>query len=112
MKDDHFNLKRRGNDPFQTLMRCPVFYNSGDKSIHMKHLDRDWNSMGANPVVETPDGVVEPIIPEGTPTLPMLVLDTATVPGSSFTFTTGITKEKCLDSFTFNERKNEYKILM
>lgn len=49
--------------------------------------------MGANPVVETPDGVVEPIIPEGTPTLPTLVLDTATVPGSSFTFTTRIERE-------------------
>lgn len=49
--------------------------------------------MGANPVVETPDGVVEPIIPEGTPTLPTLVLDTATVPGSSFTFTTKIERE-------------------
>lgn len=44
--------------------------------------------MGANPVVETPVGVVDPIIPEGTPTPPTLVLDTATVPGSSFTFTT------------------------
>lgn len=49
--------------------------------------------MGANPVVETPDGVVEPIIPEGTPTLPTLVLDTATVPGSSFTFTTRIERK-------------------
>ena len=60
---------------FEILTRCSVY--NGDKLIHMKHLDRDWNSMGANPVVETPDGVVEPIIPEGTPTLPTLVLDTA-----------------------------------
>lgn len=75
-------------------MRCSVY--NDDKLIHMKHLDRDWNSMGANPVVETPDGVVEPIIPEGTPTLPTLVLDTATVPGSSFTFTTRVGRKKML----------------
>lgn len=54
----------------------------------MKHLDRDWNSMGAKPVVETPVGVVDPIMPEATPTPPMPALLTDTVPGSSFTFTT------------------------
>lgn len=83
----------------EILMRCSVY--DDDKLIHMKHLDRDWNSMGANPVVETPDGVVEPIIPEGTPTLPTLVLDTATVPGSSFTFTTGIGRKKMLGFIYF-----------
>lgn len=63
--------------------------------------------MGANPVVETPDGVVEPIIPEGTPTLPTLVLDTATVPGSSFTFTTRIERKKnaWIHLLPFHEQK-------
>lgn len=62
--------------------------------------------MGANPVVETPDGVVEPIIPEGTPTLPTLVLDTATVPGSSFTFTTRIERKMdWIHLLPFHEQK-------
>lgn len=50
--------------------------------------------MGVKPVVETPVGVVDPIIPEVTPTPPTPVLGTATLPGSSFTFTTGIDKQR------------------
>jgi hypothetical protein len=44
--------------------------------------------MGANPVVETPDDVAEPIIPDGMPTPPTPLVDTALLTGSSFTFIT------------------------
>lgn len=59
-----------------------------DDDVHMKHLERVWNSIGANPVVETPDVAAVPIMPEGTPTPPTPPVATAFVPGSSFTFTT------------------------
>lgn len=64
----------------------------------MKHLDRDWNSMGEKAAVETPVGAVVPIIPDGTPTPPTLVLETVTLPGSSFTFTTAT--ERFVESST------------
>jgi len=44
--------------------------------------------MGANPVVETPDDVADPIMPDGMPTPPTPLVDTALLTGSSFTFIT------------------------
>jgi len=57
-----------------------------------------WNSIGANPVVETLDDAAELIMPDGTPTLPTPTLvDTLLVPGSSFTFTTATIKSDEFD---------------
>lgn len=53
--------------------------------------------MGANPVVETLDDPVEPIMPDGMPT-PTLPVDTVLVPGSSFTFTTAIISDNNLQN--------------